>query len=260
MFGTFKQYYREQIPSEWRLWLYKMRNWQEIQDLRTKVYSSEKGDFSLRSYDRLHCIFVHITKTAGTSVALGLFGELPYHYRAYEYRVFYGRKTFNRYFKFAFVRNPWDRILSSFKYLKSGGWNEHDRIWANEHLQGVDSFEKFICEWLTPERLEAHIHFWPQHWFVTDRKGNLLIDYLGYLETINEDFGKIAHHLGINAQLKHTNATSKTDYRSHYTEPMKARVEELYGTDIAMFGYNFDGIATRQLLWGNNQLDRSATT
>lgn len=254
MSSVIKHYYHTLVPAEYRLWLYKLRNWQEIQSLRTKVYSSEKGNFSLRGYDQLRCIFVHITKTAGTSVALSLFGELPYHYRAYEYRVFFGRRTFNQYFKFAFVRNPWDRLLSSYKYLKSGGWNEQDQQWAQTHLGNIQTFEQFVCEWLTSERLNAHIHFWPQYWFVTDHNKQLIIDYIGYLETINEDFDRISSYLGISATLKHTNATQKTDYRAHYTDAMRAKVAELYSTDIEMFGYNFDGISKRRELWGNEQL------
>lgn len=257
MLSTIRQLYHDVVPDEWRFWIYKLRNQGEIQSIRTTVYSSEKGNFSLRSYDKYNCIFVHITKTAGTSVAKSLFGELPYHYRAFEYRVIYGHKTFRNYFKFAFVRNPWDRLLSSFKYLKSGGWNEDDRRWAEHNLHNVDSFEYFVCHWLTPERLDAHIHFWPQYRFVTDRKGKLIIDYLGYLETINDDFEKIAKHLAISAQLKHENATNKTDYRTQYTQAMIQRVAELYAKDIEMFGYEFEGIRKRRILWGNQLLNSS---
>lgn len=122
-----RKLYYALIPYEYRYWFYKFRHAKDFWELRQKVNPSPKGDFSLRSFDHYRYLFIHITKTAGTSVAISLFGELPYHYTAVQYRVIYGRKTFNRYFKFAFVRNPWDRLYSAYSFLKNGGWNNEDR-------------------------------------------------------------------------------------------------------------------------------------
>ncbi|WP_051333530.1 sulfotransferase family protein [Aliagarivorans marinus] len=193
---------------------------------------------------------MHITKSAGTSVALSLFGKLPYHYRAWEYRVIFGRRRFNQYFKFAFVRNPWDRLYSAYSYLKGGGWNDDDRAWSQQHLTDIDDFEQFVLEWLTPERLYAHIHFWPQSDFIYDEKGKLLIDYVGYFEDINTDFKQIAKQLGIHTDLSHTNKSQRQGYQDVYTPEAIAKVAKLYQQDIQRFGYEFASHRRQQVING----------
>ena len=234
--------YKQLVPYEQRQRLYKARHPEEYEHLRTAVYTSEKGDFSLRSYDQLNCLFVHITKTAGTSVALSLFGELPYHYTAIDYRVIYGKRDFNEYFKFGFVRNPWDRLYSAYRYLQGGGWNSDDAAWAEQNLSDIRDFEDFVVNWLTPEKLNSHVHFWPQSRFIADAKGRLLLDYCARFETIDQDYQKIAQHLNINTALKSTNASArKKDFRTEYTAEMREKVLSLYGQDISLLGYDFDG-------------------
>lgn len=239
-------YYRV-VPAEWRFWLYKQRNKSAIADLLQKVNSSPKGDFSLAPYQHKKTIFVHITKTAGTSVALTLFGALPYHYRAWEYRVIFGRKDFKDYFKFAYVRNPWDRLYSAFSFLKGGGWDDKDKQWAEKNLHDIDDFNDFVNDWLTPERLYAHMHFWPQSDFICDNKNQAMIDYLAYFEAISEDFDYIAQRIGCTESLQHTNASKRQGYREVYTQEARRKVALLYASDISNFGYTFDGYTRKQI-------------
>ncbi|MDM7859634.1 sulfotransferase family 2 domain-containing protein [Alteromonas sp. ASW11-36] len=246
----FKELYHRIIPEEWRYWLYKWRNPEEIADLRTRVNPSPKGNFALRPFDEKQAIFVHITKTAGTSVALALFNALPYHYRAWQYRVIFGRKTFAQYYKFAFVRNPWDRLYSAFSYLKGGGWDDNDKKWAAENLADINDFNDFVMNWLTPERLHAHLHFWPQSEFICNAKDKPLIDYLAYFETINDDFNHIAKRIKTDVQLTHTNASKRAGYQSVYSDEAIAKVAELYARDIHNFGYSFDGVERKKVEQG----------
>ncbi len=237
-----RKIYKQLLPYETRFWLYKLRNPSHFKRLRSIVNPSPKGDFSLRSFDNMECIFVHITKSAGTSIASSLFEELPYHYTAPQYRVIYGRKNFNRYFKFGFVRNPWDRLYSAYSYLKGGGWNEKDQQWAAENLSNVSDFNDFVLNWLTPERLYSHIHFWPQSRFICDHKGKILLDYIAYFENINTDFGKICQKLNLNKQLSHTNSSKRESYLNIYSEDAIKKVNSLYSKDIELLGYSFDSI------------------
>lgn len=237
--------YESLVPYEKRYQFYKFRHPKEFIELRKKINPSPKGDFSLKPFDEYQAIFVHITKTAGTAVAKSLLGYLPYHYTAIEYRVIYGKDTFNSYFKFAFVRNPWDRLYSAYRYLKAGGWNAEDREWANANLSSYNDFNEFVIDWLSAENIRKHIHFKPQYEFIYDDKGNLLIDYIGYFETINEDFNAIGHKLGINTKLATHNANPGQCYTEIYNEQSKQRVAEIYCNDIERFGYRFDGIEKR---------------
>lgn len=243
-----RKLYRTLIPYELRFWLYKVRNRQAVRDLRSTVFPSAKGDFSLRSFDRYQCLFIHITKSAGTSVAKSLFGELPYHYTATQYRVIFGRRDFNRYFKFAFVRNPWDRLYSAYSYLKMGGWNAQDSEWYRENLTHLPDFNAFVIHWLEPHRLRSHLHLTPQSDFVCNGRGIPLINYLGYFETLRDDFAYITQRLGIEAQLAHINASRRTGYREVYTPEVIDKVRLLYRHDIENFGYDFDGLRNRKVV------------
>lgn len=214
--------------------------------LRREVNPSAKGNFSLRRYDEYRCIFIHITKTAGTSVATAFFDELPYHYTAVQYRVIFGRRNFNQYFKFAFVRNPWDRLYSAWNFLKQGGWDEKDAAWAAGHLGHIDDFNEFVCQWMNEERLWSHIHFWPQYRFIEDHKGRCLLDHIAYFETIHQDFEVIACRLGIETTLPHKNPSRRSDYRDIYSGEARDKVARLYARDIDKLGYSFDGFEKRQ--------------
>lgn len=248
MMQALKQLYRRAVPYETRLLLYKWRHQAEFIRLRHAVNPSPKGDFSLRPFDEHRCIFIHITKTAGTSVATGLFGHLPYHYTAIDYRVIYGRKIFERYFKFAFVRNPWDRLYSAYRYLKAGGWNEEDRLWAERYLSEYVDFNDFVCNWLTSENIKTHLHFRPQCFFICDPSGKPLIDYMAYFETINDDFEYISGLLDLDASIPHHNANPGKSYREAYNETSKEIVAKIYHQDISLLGYSFDKIERRHPL------------
>lgn len=239
--------YNRLLSNESRYWLYKQRHRKEFERLKTRVNHHPKGDFSLKGFSERKAIFVHITKSAGTSVALSLFGALPYHYTASQYRVIFGRNDFNRFFKFTFVRNPWDRLYSAYSYLKNGGWDDNDRRWSDENLGHITSFEQFVMEWLTVERLESHKHFWPQSWFIKDAKGNILVDYVGYFETIDADFRLISERVNPQAKLAHTNASKRGSYRDIYGADTTRRVAELYHEDIESLGYDFDRFDRRQV-------------
>ncbi|MEL7310232.1 MAG: sulfotransferase family 2 domain-containing protein [Pseudomonadota bacterium] len=237
--------YRKLFDAETRKWIYKLRNPEHFQRMRTVVNPSSKGDFSLKPFDEHRCIFVHITKSAGTSVALALFGHLPYHHTARDYRVIYGRKTFAEYFKFAFVRNPWDRLYSAYSYLQGGGWNEDDQVWAEQYLSCFSSFEQFVTMAFSRDWLDKHLHFKPQIEFIGDRRGVPLIDHLMYFETIAEDFNGVAARLGLDARLEHRNPSARAGYREVYTPAMREIVADVYAQDIECFGYEFDGIKRR---------------
>ncbi len=213
--------------------------------LGTAVYPSSvvhsPSEHSNKGY-----LFIHITKTAGTSVAEALFEELPSHYSAWQYRVIFGRSWFNQAFKFCFVRKPWDRLYSAYSYLRGGGWDVRARAWYEEHLSGVEGFESFVMDWMTEERLSSHVHFRPQMSFICDHRGRVLVDHVGYFEELEADFESIAARLGRPATLNLSNTSMRADYRGAYTTPaMIERVRSLYHQDVTSLGYRFSGLAQR---------------
>jgi len=200
--------------------------------------------YSLRGYDALRCICVGIPKTASQAVMLSLFGDLGGgHTDIRRYRKVFG-DDFDRYFKFAFVRNPWDRLVSAYLFMKQGGLTPAARSWSDVHLARFDSFASFVREWVTPENIASWRHFRPQHGYVT-ADGRVAVDYLGCFEHLARDFNIVSARLGIAARLRHENRTAGrgADYRSYYTAAAAELVASVYARDIEMFGYHFDRAA-----------------
>lgn len=190
--------------------------------------------------DRHQCIFIHIPKAAGTSVAQSLFGAVSRHvdYREYERA---NPHKFARYFKFTFVRNPWDRLLSAYSFLSRGGMNADDRLWAEGHLAGVKDFPDFVARLAADEGLRSWVHFRPQHTFICDESLRIRMDFIGRVEHMGRDFAYVADRLGVTASLVRVNSSGRRDYRKAYDRRTQATVADLYRTDIELFGYRFDG-------------------
>jgi hypothetical protein len=189
--------------------------------------------------DRYKCVFIHIPKTAGTSVTKALFGTDSRHVTWDKY-YHANRRKFTRYFKFAFVRNPWDRLLSGFIFLKRGGMDPADSIWASRNLECIDTFEQFVHEWVNEVNIWSWVHFLPQHYFVCDQSMQCVLDFVGRMENLQSDFLTVSIRLGRNATLPDTNRTRSDHYSRHYTDAMRDRVAQIYQDDIRLFGYQFE--------------------
>lgn len=188
-----------------------------------------------------HCIFIHIPKAAGTSVTRTLFGCGSRHVRYTEYEMANPRK-FAEYFKFSFVRNPWDRLYSAYSFLRQGGMGGQDKVWADEHLATYPDFDSFVKGWVTPENIRSWVHFYPQHYFICDDALNLKMDFIGRFEQMNRDVSVVQRQLGLPIQpLGKINVTNKKKHApSVYTPETRDIVSRVYARDIELFHYDFD--------------------
>jgi len=198
----------------------------------------------LAPYDELGCIFVHIPKTAGISIGNALFGKAPsWHLGVRTYQLVYGPEDYSRRFKFAFVRNPWARLVSAYDFLKGGGVEEHDRAWRDSHMRPDERFTDFVERWLTPSNARTEIHFLPQSEFLSVVPwSDVDVDFVGRFERLESDFAEVCRRLGVQRSLPHVNrgpARASEDYRGRYDEASARRVEEVYAGDIHRFGYRF---------------------
>ncbi|HEX6866909.1 MAG TPA: sulfotransferase family 2 domain-containing protein [Caulobacteraceae bacterium] len=198
--------------------------------------------------ERTRAIFIHIPKTAGTSLAKALSmrrGHIP----AARYRAA-DPARFDRYFKFCFVRNPFDRLHSAYNYLRQHAdkTGHQDYDWAREHLGPYDSFEDFVLALRKPSvraGVLRYNHFRPQHhWVRLPFGAACAMDKVGRFETLAEDYRAIAGRLDLPAaDLPVTRVGPKGgeagDYRAVYTEPMKAIAADIYARDLTLFGYGF---------------------
>ncbi len=208
---------------------------------RLRMGISSEG-YSLVPFDELQCIFIHIPKCAGQSVRATLFNDLqPGHINVYTYQQIFPRSIYNKYFKFSIVRNPWDRLVSAYFFMKSGGAHKKDLDWAEENLGSFTDFPTFVKYGLPLAKIQTWPHFRPQVEFLKGQNEKIELDYIGRFENIENDFDYIRKRLGVKTELLYVNRTkSKRDpYQTYYSDEIREIAAEVYKEDIEAFDYKF---------------------
>ena len=182
-------------------------------------------------------IFVHIQKTAGKSILKALGLPLGADHRfAEKQRKDYGEDLWDSYFKFAIVRNPWDRLVSAYHYRVTGGSRSPDDL-ARAKLY-PRSFRRFCMNLDHFVRLPNEHMFRPQYEWISDSAGKDLTDFVGHFETLNEDFLVIRRQIGLEgAELPHINKSNHRPFWRYYDRVTRDLVERAYQEDIERFGY-----------------------
>jgi len=223
----------------------------------------------------LNCLFVHIPKAAGQSIEQFFMNRLELDWDADRDRVLLGDnpnpdcgteklahlsateylecgyldpQEFAALFKFSFVRNPWDRIVSEYRYRNYF----HHR-----------SFRHFVLGQLpAPGWDDKYRHVMPQFDMLHDSHGKLLVDFVGRYENLQSDFDRVCERLGIiGTRLPHRNPSDKKSrklrrwlrnlvflngesgkrhYSEFYDSETRAAVDRMYRRDIDTFGYRFE--------------------
>ena len=196
--------------------------------------------YALKPFDDHHCIFIRIPKCGTQSIATSLFGNLGYgHKTLMDYQLIFDPKTFDQYFKFAFVRNPLDRLASAFFFLKKDGFSKRDKAFNQEYLTRYKDFDDFVENGLRTPGILGYIHFIPQYKYVCDRNGKIATNFIGKLENVEQDFKYICSQLKIERQLttRNTNREKKRPYRDLCSEKSIQIIKEVYKKDFELFDY-----------------------
>jgi hypothetical protein len=203
------------------------------------------------------CMFVHIPKCAGTSVRQSLFGRQGGHRPLENFRTMVPQEVFDRCFKFTFVRNPWDRLVSAFFFLKKSDL-ERNRRFARRNLSAYNDFESFVRQWLTRKSIWGFTHFLPQYHFICIDK-RLGVDFVGFYENLAEDFAIIAKKIDRPTALGDENRLGgrAKDYRQYYDDETRNIVAEVYAEDIALLGYSFDNSSLPDQIAARDQRKRT---
>lgn len=212
--------------------------------VRSKIYTLIKANpWSLSSPDD-DFIFIHVPKTAGTALSSGLKLKLGWHPRLEEYYAFDPIRA-SRSFKFAFVRNPWDRLVSSYHYMMERKSPQSEVLWRGRWLSEQDDFRKFVVKLAGHSSYRkvilSHRMFEPQVNFLK-LDNRLAINFVGRLENFADDCRKIFEQLDKPHQnISSVNSSKRSDYRNYFTESwMVDLVEELYEEDVNLLGYSFE--------------------
>jgi hypothetical protein len=244
------------LPYTLRRFIYAALRRREYQYLQQKRLIDTDSGYSYKPFVQKKCIFVHIPKAAGVSVCRTLFNNLAgAHQTIAKYQIAFSKNEFDSYFKFTFVRNPWDRIFSAYNFLKGGGMNDTDKNWAILNLSEYNNFDDFVRRWVNSSNIHKYTHFLPQYRFIClPGSDNLQVDFLGYYENIEDDFVYIRNKLASDNEvtLKYENRTEsnekKRDYREYYTDETRNIVYEVYKKDIDLLGYDFDNASLKTQL------------
>jgi len=194
-------------------------------------------------------IFVHIQRTGGNSIASAL-GEYPNcpekHFVARDLRERYGANVWDSYFKFAFVRNPWDRLVSWWSLI-----NGHREAYAKGAL--LPKFQSFVIS--RAETFKAFLENCDEDFvdadgpkwiyrnqldYLTDSSGQLIVDFVGRFERLQQDFELVTQRaLGYPLTLSHSNTSSHGRYSEYYCPGLVEKVRVRFEHDIETFGYVF---------------------
>lgn len=211
-------------------------------------------------------IFVHVYKTAGTSVrdvflphcrlidrlvyyhpasrravnvVTNLFGlqneggrhfaGVRKHGTAIDARDYLGRERFGRYFKFAIARNPYDWMVSLYVYIREA---KHHRDHPTVQKMTFFDFVQSEVERRAPRQFD----------FVSDEEGRLIVDFVGRFEHLQDDVEEICRRVGIpRTDITHRNQTRNRagrDWNSYYDDASRELVGSYFATDFDAFGYD----------------------
>lgn len=190
------------------------------------------------------CIFIHIPKNGGTSIEsiLGNWELTPENYtkligtkyHSQHHKLNSLRKDLReKYFSFAFVRNPWDRVVSLYSYYKSGGNQRADLSIKNKMPNNFKSF--VIDKWNIIPRSHRIEQF---NYIKADGKINN-IDFIGKFESIDKDWEYVAKKIGVDKNLPHIRASKHKKYLEYYDDETRQIIENRYANDIKFFKYQF---------------------
>jgi len=215
------------------------------------VHSQYEINRNLRSpYSKLETdnkiIFIHIPKAAGNAVTKALYGVSATGHDLLQRYYDYDSGRFNQSYKFAVVRNPWDRLVSSYFYLKQGGIGFFDTIFADRYLDKINTFDEFIShldnDLKFREKILSWVHFVPQSDFL---KLNGAVDnnevHILKLENVNEEIPHLCDKLGLEpVELQKVNQSKRNAYQDYYDDYRREIVAEIYSEDIKFFNYQFE--------------------
>jgi len=192
------------------------------------------------------CVFFHVPRTGGSSIeSLDWWGRWTGHFpKADEI----GGP--DNYFRFAFVRDPWDRFVSLYHYF-AGMTPKHRWHRANARVvAGVRRFQSFaeFCRQFHAWPHRQDFHFWPQCCWIADAGGKPLVDFIGRYERFQGDFARICRRVNADCtELPRVNVSRHRPYREYYNGQTRQIVAELYRRDIDLFQYEFSPTAGKEL-------------
>jgi len=227
-------------------------------------------------------IYVHINKTAGSSIEIGFNKQQP-EMQHLAFRDYCGMVNVKEYFTFSFVRNPWDRMVSWHLWLnrqkfwydgmpkfdgmasipeKGVNFGGHPSVNENWYLPLKKDFKVFLKKIKTSKNTDIsavenlstknyHEGRWvaSQTEWLKNTSGRVDLNFIGRFENLQEDFNKLCDKVG-KKRLKLLEA-KKLNKRPHYSrfydDESISIIERLYKDDIKRFNYEYEEAPVQSL-------------
>ena len=206
--------------------------------------------------EKYKILFIHIPKTAGSSIEIffnmqrrEMFYQsspaytidtvryAPQHFTAEIMKKKFPQ--FDMYFKFAFVRNPYDRLLSEYYFMHQGRRGIDINFFNN-----IPRFERWAFGYLNKKGKEftnCYCHKIEQYRYLYDGTGKQLIYSIGKYENLQEDFNKILKIMDYqgSGKLMKSQSAKYDKNKKLLTDKVKHRIKDVYYADFKLFNYKF---------------------
>ena len=200
-------------------------------------------------------VFLHAPRTGGTSIAKAL----GYDYE--DINHFYELPDVGDRFVFSFVRNPFDRIVSTYHWLTDGQFKESLRLgFSIGTVKYKLSFEEWFEFRFTQQSIDKSLDYempenYDGEWNEIDQHNALLglrhwgihsqclyaqsAEFIGKYEDLNTDWCRVANQIGMTSKLPVTNKSIRSGYKDYYDESMRNIIYTVYQDEFERFGYEW---------------------
>ena len=195
-------------------------------------------------HDRKY-VFISVPKTGSISIqfSLGHGHDIPephlYHQSIAE--ALSANPECSGYFKFAFVRNPWARMLSLYKDFTLKRVHQYSGK-VRHDLPLFSEFKDFhhFCAAVKDSAWWDDI-FLRSQFRSLSVDGRMAMDRVGRFETLQSSFDEICSTIGVAPQLLKMNVGEydNSDYRQHYDDGSRKAIADIFVDDVTEFGYEF---------------------
>ena len=197
----------------------------------------------------LHYVFIHIPKCAGTSIHVALktihdrlslpLDERKYHKhsKAADVRKVLGKEWDNS-FRFSFVRNPWDLMVSCYHWWLKVAPQFPALTEQAAYVKKLPDFSAFMHSPYGSEMINEQRGRDLLDWISVD--GKIIVDLVGRYETLDEDWQRVCQALKVEpVPLTRENRVERDNYRSFYNDETRQIIAERFARTIEHSGYEF---------------------
>ena len=164
--------------------------------------------------------------------------NLTKHSPASNIRDVVGDRVWNSMFKFSIVRNPYDRVISTYNFLN--GWSGTPEKFK-EQLSKFSNIDEYISSDIWDESSGPDNIFKPQTFWLTDNKdrGKVIVDFVGRLETLDSDLNKVISKIENveDAKFESAPVLNRSKGESSLSDASIEKVNEFYKRDFKFWGY-----------------------